>query len=168
MSDRQSTLAHEAAHVVGGLLAGHRIKTVRLGATKKRPTEAGSTMFDFGASPDVDLYGHLVALLMGPMAEGKPPLPWPPTPDPDPDHSDAFAVARVVAHLRVSRADYRAAVALAAHWLDDPFVKAAIARVADALGEAGELSDRQVRAALGPHLLAWFDRGFDRGEEVAA
>jgi hypothetical protein len=48
------------------------------------------------------------------------------------------------------------AVALAAHHLDEPQVKAAIAKVADALGQAGELDDRAVRDALGPELLRWF------------
>ena len=166
MSDRQATLAHEAAHVVGGLLAGHRIETVRIGATKERPTDAGSTTFDFGASGDVDFFGHLIAVLMGPMATGEPPPTWPPLPDPD--SSDSMAIARLVNHLKLGKSDYASAVALAAHHLDDPFVKAAIANVADALGERGVLDDREVRDALGPSLLAWFARADDRGEEVAA
>ena len=100
---------------MGGLLAGHRIGEVRLGATKKRPSDAGSTAFDFGASPDVDLYGHLVALLMGPLAEGKPPRSWPPAPDPD--SSDSLAIVRTVNHLSLGKGDYMAALALAAHYL---------------------------------------------------
>jgi hypothetical protein len=154
VTHRESTLVHEAAHAVGGLLAGHRVDRVHIGATKRRPGDAGFTTFDFAGSPDVDMFGHLVAILMGPMAEGKPPLPWPP--HPDPDHSDAFNVATLVNHLAVSKSDYMAAVALAAHHLDEPQVKAAIARVADALGEAGELTDRGVRDALGPELVRWF------------
>ena len=166
MTDQQSTLAHEAGHVVGGLLAGHRIKVVVLhGLTKGQPREIASTSFDFTAS-DVDLFGHLVAVLMGPMAAGEPPPTWPPLPDPD--SSDAMAIARLVNHLKLGKRDYRAAVALAAHHLDDPFVKAATATVADALGERGVLDDREVRDALGPQLLRWFARADDRGEEVAA
>jgi hypothetical protein len=166
VSDRQSTLAHEAAHVVGGLLAGHVVKEVRLGATRERPDEAGSTSFDFPASPDVDLFGHLVAVLMGPLASGEPVPPWPLAPDPY--STDHLGIARLVNHLGLGKSDYEAALALAAHHLDDPLVKSAIATVADALGERGVLTDRQVRDALGPHLLAWFHRGFDRGEELAA
>jgi hypothetical protein len=154
VTHRLSTLAHEAGHVVGGLLAGHRIETARIGPTTKRPNDAGSVTFDFSASPDVDMYGHLVAVLMGGMAAGEPPLPWPPFPDPD--STDSFAVARLVNHLRLSRSEYMTAVALAAHHLDEPQVKAAIAKVADALGQAGEMDDRAVRDALGPELVRWF------------
>ena len=136
------------------------------GATKERPTDAGSTLFEFGASGHVDLYGHLVAVLMGGMAQGLSAPPWPPVPDPD--SSDSLAIARIVNHLKLGKSDYTAAVVLAAHHLDDPFVKSAIATVADALGEHGVLTDQQVRDALGPHLLVWFDRAFDHGEEVAA
>jgi HK97 family phage prohead protease len=152
----RSTLAHEAAHVVGGLLAGHRIEKVTLGPTKARPNEAGTTCFDLAGSPDVDLFGHLVAVVMGPMAAGEPPPPWPP--HPDPYNTDAFTAATVIHHLHLSKADYLAAVGRASHHLDDPQVKAPIALVADALGEAGELDDRAVREAVGPELLRRFYR----------
>jgi hypothetical protein len=151
VTHRQSTLAHEAGHVVGGLLAGHRIKWVSIGASKRRPNDAGSTQFDFGDSPD--LYGHLVAVVIGPMAAGEPPLPWPP--HPDPYWTDAFTAATLVNHLGLSKERYVAAVALAAHYLDDHRVKCAIARVADALGQTGELDDRGVRDALGSELVNW-------------
>jgi hypothetical protein len=154
VTHRESTLVHEAAHAVGGLLAGHRVDRVHIGATERRPGDAGFTTFDFAGSPDVDMFGHLVAILMGPMAEGKPPPPWPP--HPDPDDSDAFNVATLVNHLAVSKSDYMSAVALADRWLDNLQVKTAIARVAQALGEAGELTDRAVRDALGPELVRWF------------
>jgi hypothetical protein len=154
VKQRDSTLVHEAAHAVGGLLAGHRIDRVHIGATKRRPGDAGFTTFDFAGSPDVDMFGHVVAILMGPMAEGLPPLPWPP--NPDPDHTDAFNVATLVNHLALSKSDYMAAVALADRWLDNPQVKTAIAKVAHALGEVGELTDRGVRDALGPELVRWF------------
>jgi hypothetical protein len=151
--DRQSTLAHEAAHVVGGLLAGHRIEMVRIGPSRKHPKDAGTTSFDL--SSDIDMFGHLVAVLMGPMAEGGPAPEWPPRLDPE--SRDSMAVCTLVNRLALSRADFEAAVALAAHWLDDPFVKSAITTIADALGQAGELDDRQVRDALGPGLLGWFE-----------
>jgi hypothetical protein len=154
VTHREATLVHEAAHVVGGLLVGHRIDRVHIGATKRRPGEAGFTRFDFAGSPDIDMFGHVVAILMGPMAEGKPALPWPP--HPEPDHSDAFNVATLVNHLALSKSEYMSAVALADRWLDSPQVKTAIARVADALGEVGELTDRGVRDALGPELVRWF------------
>jgi hypothetical protein len=156
VSARQSTLAHEAGHVVGGLLAGHRIKTVALGKTRENPDSAAITTFDFSGSPEVDFYGHLVAVLMGPMAEGREPPFWPPAPDPH--DKDSIAVARLVNHLGLGKGDYLAAVAIAAHWLDDPYVKSAVATVAHALGRESVLTGSMIRQALGPHMLAWFGR----------
>jgi hypothetical protein len=49
-----------------------------------------------------------------------------------------------------------AEVAMRLGWLDNPQVKTAIAKVAHALGEVGELTDRGVRDALGPELVRWF------------
>jgi hypothetical protein len=100
------------------------------------------------------MFGHVVAILMGPMAEGLPPLPWPPIPDPD--HTDAFNVSTLINDLALSKSDYMAAVALADRWLDNPQVKTAIAKVAHALSEVGELTDRGVRDALGPELVRSF------------
>jgi hypothetical protein len=94
------------------------------------------------------------------MAQGLSTPPWPPALHPD--SSDSFAIARIVNHLGLGKGDYLAAVELAAHHLDDPFVKGAIATVADALGEHGVLSDQQVREALGPQLLEWFARADDQ------
>jgi hypothetical protein len=88
------------------------------------------------------------------MAAGLPPLPWPP--NPDPDHTDAFAAATPVNPLALAKSEYMAAVALADRSLDNPQVKTAIAKVADALSEVGELTDRGVRDALGPELVRWF------------
>jgi hypothetical protein len=105
---------------------------------------------------------------MGPMAEGKPPPRWPPLPDLE-GCDDEHVAARLVAHLRLTEADYRAAVAIAAHWLDDPLVKSAMATVAHLLGWEGVLTNDQIRRALGPQLLAWFERAdTDRHEDVAA
>ena len=156
MTDRQSTLAHEAAHVVGGLLAGHRVKAVTLGKTRQNPDSAAITTFDFSRSPDADFFGHLVAVLMGPLAEGREPAPWPPAPDPH--DSDSMAVSRLINHLGLGKGDYHAAVALAAHWLDDPLVKSAMATVAHLLGQEGVLTDATIRKALGAEMLAWFAR----------
>jgi hypothetical protein len=116
-------------------------------------------MVDWGASGDVDLYGHLVSVLMGPMAEGCPPPSWPPRPNIQncDDGDDEHVALRLVLHLNLTEADYRAAQALAAHWLDDPLVKSAIAKVAHALGQAGSLTDAEVRAVLGPGLLGWLE-----------
>ena len=151
----QALLAHEAGHVVGALLAGHRIKTVQIGATKEVPRVSALTTIDWEASSDIDLYAHLVSVLMGPMAAGEPPPEWPPSPNLENDEvADDVVVCRVV-HLKLTKGDYRAALAIAAHWLDDPLVKSAIAQVAHALGHAGELTDREVRDVLG--------RGCSRG-----
>jgi hypothetical protein len=102
---RQATLAHEAGHVVGGLLAGHRIETVRLGPTKREPRNSGMTTFDWAVSSEVDLYGHLVAVLMGPMAAGKPPPVWPPLPDMD-GNDDEQVVLTLVIHLKLTKPEY--------------------------------------------------------------
>jgi hypothetical protein len=153
----QSTLAHEAGHVVGGLLAGHRVKAVRLGGTERTPGVEGLTSFDWSASPDVDLFGHLVSVLMGPMAEGKPPPGWPPLPDIENDAADGHVVTHLVIHLKLSKSDYMAAVALAADWLGDPLVKSAIAKVAHALRQTGFLTDAQVRDVLGSGLVEWLE-----------
>jgi hypothetical protein len=153
---RQATLAHEAGHVVGGLLAGHRIETVRLGPTEGEPKTSGTTTFDWVESPEVDLYGHLVAVLMGPMAAGKQPPAWPPLPDMH-GNDDEHVVLTLVSHLKLTKAEYLAAVALASHWLGDPLVKAAIAKVAHALGQTGSLTDAQVRDVLGRGLVEWLE-----------
>ena len=156
MTARQATLAHEAGHVVGGLLAGHRIETVRLGPTETEPRNSGTTTFDWAQSPDVDLFGHLVAVLMGPMAAGGQPPVWPPLPDLD-GNDDEHVVLRLVSHLKLTKPEYMAAVALAAHWLDDPLVKAAISKLAHALGQTGSLTDAQVRDVLGTGLVEWLE-----------
>jgi hypothetical protein len=159
----QSTLAHEAGHVVGGLLAGHRIETVRLGPTEREPKTSGLTTFDWSESPEVDLFGHLVAVLMGPMAAGEQPPAWPPLPDMD-RNNDEHVVLTLVSHLKLSKPEYVAAVALASHWLADPLVKSAIAKVAHALGQSGSLSDAQVRDVLGTGLVGWLELGAPPGQ----
>ena len=146
---------HEAAHVVGGLLAGHRIKEVRVG--QRTPLHAGTASFDF--SGEVDQFGHLVAILMGPLAEGQPVPAWPPMPSAD---DDEFAAALIVSNLKLSAAEHRAAVAIARHYLDNHHVKEAIARVANALGKKGSLTDQDVRDALTPDLLTWFASPYER------
>lgn len=156
MTVRQSTLAHEAGHVVGGLLAGHRIETVWLGPTEREPKNSGTTTFDWAESPNVDLYGHLVAVLMGPMAAGEQPPAWPPLPDMD-GNDDEHLVCTLASHLKLNKPGYVAAVALASHWLGDPLVKSAIAKVAHALGQTGSLTDAQVRDVLGPGLVEWLE-----------
>jgi hypothetical protein len=158
LGGRESTLFHEAGHVIGALLAGHRIQAVHLGGSERCPTNAGTTVLDWAASPDVDFFGHLIAVLMGPMAEGEPPPQWPPLPQLD-GNRDEHLAATLVSHLRLSKGEYMTAVALAEHWVSDPLVKAAIAKVAYALGQAGALTDRMVREALGPELVAWFEMG---------
>ena len=61
-------------------------------------------------------------------------------------------------HLKLSKCGYESAVELAAQRLDDPPVRAAVARVADALGQEGVLTDLMVRKALGPQLLTYLAR----------
>ena len=101
------------------------------------------------------------------MATGERPPSWPLQPDP---HSrDSLALARLVNHLKLSKRGYQAAVAIAAHWLDDPLVKSAMATVAHALGREGVLTDSMIRKALGREMLAWFARAEPvRHEGVAA
>lgn len=96
----QALLAHEAGHVVGGLLVGQHVREVRLGATKRNPRNAATTTFELDG--DIDLYGRLVATLMGPMAEGQPPPAWPPLPDLD-GHNDEHICAVLVTHLKLSK-----------------------------------------------------------------
>jgi hypothetical protein len=151
----QSTLAHEAGHVVGALLAGHHIESVELGGTKNRRAVAGLTSLDL-ESGGFDFYGHLIATLMGPMAAATPAPGWPPLPDLE-GENDEHVAAIIVNHLRLTKADYMAAVALASHWLADPLVKSAIAKVAHALGQTGFLTDAQVRDLLGRGLVEWLE-----------
>jgi hypothetical protein len=113
----------------------------------------------------MDHYGHLIAILMGGMAEGLGAPSWPPAIDPS--SSDSLAIARLINHLNLSKADYDSAVAIATHWLDDPFVKSAIATVAHELGRHGGLTDGMVRDALGPQMLQWFARA-EQPEGLAA
>lgn len=127
-------------HVVGGVLAGQHVREVRLGEL----------------DGDVDLYGRLVATLMGPMAEGQPPPSWPPLPDLH-GCNDEHIAATLVMHLKLSRADHMAAVALAAHQLNDPLVKWAIAQVARALGQHSVLTGQEIEELLRPNMVAWLE-----------
>jgi hypothetical protein len=51
----------------------------------------------------------------------------------------------------------KAGSALAAHWIDDPLIKAAMAKVAHALGQTGSLTEAQVRDVLGTGLVEWLE-----------
>ena len=125
------------------------------GPTKRNPRDAGTTTFDFAASPEVDMFAHLVAILLGPLAAGEPAPTWPP--QLDPDSSDSLAIATLVNHLHLSKSDYMVAVALACHHLDDPLTKGAISRVAHALGQHGSLTHDEVCDALGPGFVEWLE-----------
>jgi hypothetical protein len=56
-------------------------------------------------------------------------------------------------------------VALARHHLDDPLCKAAIGRIAHALGQRGSLTHEPVCEALGRGLVEWLERPY---KEAAA
>jgi hypothetical protein len=85
-------------------------------------------------------------------------------------NDDEHVVLTLVSHLQLTRAEYMAAVALASHWLGDPLVKSAIAKVAHALGQTGLLTDAQVREVLGRGLVEWLEAAGPphRTEELVA
>jgi hypothetical protein len=128
---------------------------------------SGTTTFDWAESPEVHLSGHLVAVLMGPMATGEQPPAWPPLPDMH-GNNDEQVVLTLVSHLKLTKPEYMAAVALAAHWLDDPLVKAAVAKLAHALGQTGSLTDAQVRDVLGTGLVEWLELAAPRQGELCS
>jgi hypothetical protein len=72
----------------------------RKGAKKQRHDD-----LRLGRVAEVDLYGHLVAVLMGPMAAGKQAPVWPPLPDMD-GNNDEHVVLTLVSHLKLSKPEY--------------------------------------------------------------
>ena len=141
-------IAHECGHAIGLLLCGHGVAEVRV--DHELVGELGRVEADFTDS-GAD-YGCVIALVMGPMAAGDPPLAWPP--DPDSAIRDERNLATLVEHLNLSEGDYRAAIAFAATWLDWHEVKGACALLGQALGRVPVISGRQLEELLGPERLA--------------
>jgi hypothetical protein len=162
MTERQATLAHEAGHAVGSLLAGHRIDVVRVGSVKDGLV--GSCEID--QYQELDPFGHLVAVLMGPLAAGESPPPWPPTPHAK-SGTDEREAAMLV-HLGITREQYHAACGIAAHYVTDHRVKAAVARVAEKLGTLGSLTNVMVKDAAGEEFMRWVHEGLLLGAEYDA
>ena len=106
---------------------------------------------------DIDPVGHITTIALGPLSCGQPPPPWPPSPDSC--DADERAAASTVHLGNVTRAQYTAGIALAAHYLDDPDVKSAIASVAHELGVRGTLSHREVKEDVGPLFMRFVDAG---------
>jgi hypothetical protein len=146
VSDR-ATVLHEAGHCIGFIWAGLVPREVRVDA----PEEGllGTTMAPPIDADDLDL-GHLIAVVLGPMASGSPPPRW--KPRRDADDSDEVAAAALVEHLGLAENDYRAAIAIAGHLLDDPRFKTAHALLCAALARVPVLDARQLRELLGPRL----------------
>jgi HK97 family phage prohead protease len=144
--DQDSVIAHEAGHVVGLLWRGVVPGEVRV----DRPLYemAGITSAHRDAE-DLTL-ADVVATAMGPLAEGKAPPRWKPqrgTPA-----SDEDVMAALVEYLDLTETDYNAALAVAAHLLGDPQIKATHALICSALATVPVLNERQLRELLGPHL----------------
>ena len=91
--DHADLIAHESAHAIGLLIQGHGVAEVRV--DHDRLGELGRITADFSHS-EAD-YGCLIAALMGPIAGGDPPPPWPP--DRDSLDTDERNAAVLVEHL---------------------------------------------------------------------
>jgi hypothetical protein len=141
--------------VVGALIAGHTIDKVGVGA----PEDGFVGRCELDAFQELDPFAHLVTVFMGPLAAGESPTPWPPAPHAK-SGTDEREAAMLV-HLGISREQYAAAGAIAAHYLDDPRVKAAVARVAEKLGQLGALTNVGCKDAVGPEFMRWVN-----GEDV--
>jgi hypothetical protein len=146
MMDHADLISHEAGHAIGLLVNGHGVALVRVDHDVYG--ELGRCTADFSNS-SADL-GIVIADMMGPMAAGEPPPSWPP--DPDSLLRDERNLAILVDYLELDETDYRAAIALAAHLLDDPDVKAAHALLCQALWRAPVITGEQLRELLGPRL----------------
>ncbi len=155
MKDHASLIAHECGHAIGLLIQGHGVAEVRV--DHERLGELGRTTADFSHSEGD--YGYLIACLMGPIAGGDPPPPWPP--DRDSLDTDEHNAAVLVEHLGLCEHDYEAAIIIARTWLDSHNVKAASAVLGQALFKVPVISGAQLEELLGPHLARL------RGEETA-
>jgi hypothetical protein len=142
----EKTIVHEAGHAVGLLVNGHGVALVRVDHDVYG--ELGLCTADFtNSSAD---YGIVIADMMGPMAAGDPPPSWPP--DPDAIEKDERNLAILVEYLELDETAYKFAIAIAAHLLDDPEVKAAHALLCQALHRVPVITGEQLRELLGPHL----------------
>jgi hypothetical protein len=132
---------------------GISIDVVRVGVTGDGDW-LGSVKLDEGGEP----FARLIAILLGPMAAGQDPPPWPPDPGAD-RGTDEREAAQAVHRGAITRAQYLAAKAIAQHLLLDHHVKGAIAAVAHKLGELGALTSVGVKDAVGPDFLNWIEAG---------
>ena len=89
---------------------------------------------------------------MGPMAAGDQPPAWPP--DRKAATRDERNLAILAEHLDLSESDYRAAIGIAATWLDWHEVKGACALLGLALSKVPVISGRQLEQLLGPRRWA--------------
>jgi hypothetical protein len=149
---RLDTVQHEAAHCVFALAHGHRVAMARVG--DRGDGFLGSVEIEEVA----DIYGHLITTLAGPMATGQSPPQW--APDPAAAASTDEREAAMCVHVGgFTRTQYLAAGAIAAHLLDDPNVKGAIASVGDRLARLGSLTNIGVKDAVGEPFLRWIESG---------
>jgi hypothetical protein len=146
MKDHTDLIAHESAHAIGLLIQGHGVAEVRV--DHERLGELGRVTADYSHS-EAD-HGSLIADLMGPIAGGDPPPPWPP--DRDSLNTDEHVAAVLVEHLGLCEHEYEAAIVIAGAWLDSHRVKGACALLGQALFRVPVISGDQLTELLGPRL----------------
>jgi hypothetical protein len=135
------TIAHEAGHVVGFIAAAGMIpREVRV--DRPDADALGWVRADFRHhSAD---YGYLIGVLMGPLAEGRV-IAWPPSKDAS---GDERAAALLVDFLDLSESDYKAALWIAGHLLEEPETKGMHALVCQALSRVPVITGPQLRELL--------------------
>ena len=139
------TANHEGAHVLGLIATTGRVP---LEVRVDRPDLgiAGCCTIDL---EDAELeYGHLIATLMGPLAEGEV-IRWPPSKDATGDERNA---ALLVEYLGLGEHEYRFALAFADHLLTEHQTRGMHALIAHALGRVPVLNAAQLRELLAPYL----------------
>lgn len=65
----------------------------------------------------------------------------------------------MLVHLGITRAQWHDACGIAAHYVTDHRVKAAVARVAEKLGQLGSLTNVMVKDAVGEEFMRWVNDG---------
>lgn len=138
---------HEAGHALGFIMATERVP-VEVRIDRPDIDILGHCIADLDEDEDLE-YGHLIAFLMGPLAEGKV-IHWPPSKDAP--TQDERSCALLVELLKVSESRYKTALAFGAHYLGHCETKAMHALIAQALMLVPVLDRQQLTELLAPYL----------------
>jgi hypothetical protein len=151
---------HEAGHTGGMLYLGRPPLRVRADHPDLDYNLSGVTEPDLGDGITREMASDLLlAVLLGPIAEGEAdwPPPWPLEVEADAPRSDASQLARLAKFMRLDGRQWLAYVAIAYHLADDPAFKALHALITEALHRAPVITGRQLVELIGPEWRERFE-----------